>query len=1358
MEVFLGAFVTVLFEKLASADLVRFARSTGIDSELNKWNNKLFQIEAVLVDAGHKHLTHISVQLWLNKLQHVAYDIDDILDDLTTEAAQRQMNGAGTNTSKVFNIIPTKFHAFKYGRKMGSKLDEITSKLHALVEEKNLLGLIDNIVQRSDKKRSEETSLVDVTSVVGRERDQEILLGKLLGNESCSLNFSVVSIVGLGGIGKTTLAQVLYNNKKVKDHFQLKSWVCVSDEFDVFSISMAIFIDVGGVDKNFKTLNQLQVALSEKLSNKRFLLVLDDVWNEDINQWDLLQRPFSVAAPGSKIIVTTRKNKVATVVDSTQAYPLEILSNEEALCLLAQNGFGRQNFNSHPTFKLIGEGIADRCGRLPLALITIGRVLRSKTNYEEWEELLNSEIWNLLNEGNILPALRLSYYDLPPHLKQMFAYCCLIPKGYVFHMHELVLLWMAEGFLHRSNGNISMEKFGLQCFRELESRSFFQHLTSDKSRYTMHDLISDLAMNVAGEFFYMLGDNKMVVDDRKEVLEKFRHFSFFRQQYGLYKTFKALQKARRLRTCLAMSVDIAGGQAFFISNKVLVEVLPRLTFLRVLSLAKYEIREVPQSIGSLKHLRYLNFSDTGITSLPEKIGDLYNLQTLLVPGCTNLSRLPNSLVKLINLRYLNISKTDITCLPEQVGNLYNLQSLLLYGCHRFSSFPDSLIKLINLRHLEITHTPRLKELPMGICGLIGLQTLSKVIIGDANGFKISHLKDLQHLQGWLTIEGLHKLTISTEAKEANLQLKRGLRDLEMHWGNVFDISRNELIEFEVLEGLRPFEKLTNIKILNYMGKNFPSWLGDPMYDCLTQITLRGCRSCTCLPTLGHLPSLQKLLVESMNVLKRVGLELIETANGNAFPSLEVLEFKDMEGWEEWSTINGGGKDGTAASFPCLNEISIINCPKLAILTIEPIHSLRVLYVERCSAVALRSMIGVSSKITRLTVTEVNGFNAQLDGGVLENLGAVEYLSISRCDELKYLWESEAKACKILMNLQGLEVGRCKNLVRLGERKEDLVIRMESLKSVRLDDCERLESYHCGSDSIERLEISACGSMKSLIFPAVDDHDLSSPFKSLGISVCKNVEVNWLLSNALSSLTSLDIRGMPNLRLLPEECLLHLIQLRIMGCENIESIPENGYGFLPHLCLRSLQIYDCKNIKSFPHEQLPSLTSLTDMWIRYCPSMGYSFPGGLWPPNLRYLNIGGLKKPMSEWGMQNFPSSLVRLSLHGENSGMVSFTESRNNTLSSSFLLPSSLTYLFMRNFKELETVSKGMEHLTCLEHLFIWECRKLKDLPETLLPSLSSLGVSYSSLELRKKCSNYRRRGKYWRIISQIPNHYIHEK
>ncbi|KAM0051097.1 putative P-loop containing nucleoside triphosphate hydrolase, leucine-rich repeat domain superfamily [Helianthus debilis subsp. tardiflorus] len=1235
-EIFIGAFITVLFEKLASADLIRLARSAGIYSELDKWNNTLSQIQAVLVDAGHKHIKDKSIQLWLNKLQHLAYEMDDVLDDLATEAMRRQLKQESNATDNIktskslIGISQTSCctnfctpRTIKYDSKMASMLDEITTKLHALVEEKNILGLINNVERSNSKsRRLEETSLVDLSRIVGRDGDKEVLLGKLLGNEPCNENVSILSIVGLGGIGKTTLAQVLYNDRKVKVHFKLMSWVCVSDEFDVFDISKAIFKDVGGEDKKFETLNQLQLALTEKLANRRFLLVLDDVWNENYDEWELLQRPFAVGAPGSKVIVTTRKTMVASVMDSVQAYPLELLSNEKALSLLAQHALGKQNFDSHPTHKLHGEGIVRKCGGLPLALRAIGRVLRTKPNDEEWRELLNSEVWNLQNESKILPALRLSYYDLPPHLKQMFAYCCLFPKDYVFDKDKLVLLWMAEGLLYEANAGKPIETLGRECFEELESRSFFQQSPNDKSRYTMHELINDLATSVAQQFFYMFGD-KMDVHDTNEV---------------------------------------------------------------------------PRCIGSLKHIRYLNFSNT-----------------------------------------------DITCLPEEVSDLCNLQSLLISGCPRLSNLPNSTTKLINLRHLDISDTPLLNKMPIGIGKLTGLQTLSKVIIGGADEFKISDLKGLPHLQGKLSIEGLHKVINVLQAKEANLQLKKGLSHLEMKWSDVFGDSRNEVTEYEVLEGLRPFEKLTSLGISFYMGVLFPSWVGHSSFVCLSQLTLRGCRSCTRLPTLGHLPSLQNLYVESMNGLKIIGSEFLGPPNschGVPFPSLKVLEFKDMQGWEEWST--SAHKSG---SFPCLHEISIINCPKLDVVEVELVPSVKVVCVRECSVVVLTSMISVSSSLIRLTAWDVKGL-IQLNVEVLEHLREVEYLRILQCDELTHLWNSEAEASEILVSLQKLEVSGCVNLVSLGQKKANMVSSIDSFREVEINSCPRLENYHC-PNNIEKLKISGCRSLTSLKFPTT--HDVPSTMKILNIEDCDNLETDWLVDNFLSSLEYLVIYRMPKLRLFPEGCLVHLTTLMISSCDNLESIPGHGLGFLPFLCLKSLLINNCKNIKSFPDEHLQTLTSLEYMWISYCPSMDYSFPCGLWPPNLSNLSIGSLKKPISEWGQQNFPTTLVTLILYGENSGATPFAkadDTRNTATTSSFLLPPSLTYLYISDFMDMESISMGLQHLTCLEELVIISCPNLKDLPVTLLPSLSRFWVNYCP-KLRKKCS---RKGKYWPIISQIPD------
>ncbi|CAI9269503.1 unnamed protein product [Lactuca saligna] len=1191
-EIVVSAVITVLCEKLISGDLMKLARSEGIDSQLNKWKKNLPMIQAVLADATQKQIKERAVQLWVNDLQHLAYDIDDVLDDLATEALRRKLNQeaqASSSSSKVLKLVAnccTNFNPrnFMYGRKMSSKLDEITAKLRDLVDQKNDLGLNVNVEWSNIRERQlEQTSLVDESKIMGREGDKEALMGKLLGNEGCNQNVSIVSIVGMGGIGKTTLAKLLYNQEKVKDHFKVRAWVCVSEECDVFNISKAIFQAVTGQNKDFANLDLLHVALKEELSKKRFLLVLDDVWNEDDSKWELIQSPLLVGAPGSRIIVTTRSTRVASVMDSQQTYPLGVLSNEDALSLFAQQALGEKNFDKHPTLKLLGEGMVHKCGRLPLALKTLGRVLKENRNGNKWEELLKSEIWDIDDGNKILPALKLSYYHLPPHLKQLFAYCSLIPKDYVFDKNKLILLWVAEGFLSQSKGNKSMECLGHEYFEELESRSFFQHSTDGKLGYTMHDLINDLATSVAGEFSFRL-DGQVDVSDMDEAFDKFRHFSLVGRRSGSYRKLNELLRAKHLRTFLVMS-DGLENDSFL--DKVLLE----LQFLRVLSVmglnhmypSNHIITKVPESIGSLKHLRYLNFS------------------------CTK-----------------------ITCLPEQVSELYNLQTLLLHNCYQLSSLPESFAKLINLRHLGVRNTPKLNKMPSGISRLTSLQTLTKVIIDEDNRFKISDLKGLTDLQGQLSIMGLDKVINPIQAKDANLHQKQGLESLELKWRKVFDDSRDEMIEYEVLKELRPHPKLKFLKIFNNNGMRFPSWVGDPSFDQLTELTLHGCRS-THLPTLGCLGSLKKLIVERMSDVKTVGFELLASTasfHGIAFPSLEVLKFEYMLSWQRWLIDSGDGYE-TPTSFPHLHEISLRCCPKLGEVSIGLIPSLRVLYIQDCSKAVLRSMVSLSSSLVELKMGDVKGLT-QLHGEYLMHLGALEDLEIKKCDELRYLWEQESEACKCLVSLQKLEVWDCKNLVLSAEKEDNFGISMESLKSVKFYNCETLESYNCPK-SVKNLVIRDCDSLTSLTFSAVQEHP--SPITESIVSDCDNIS------------------------------------------------PEKDFGFLPRSHLTSLEISGCKNLKSFPHEHFQNLTSLVELIIHDCPSMDDSFPCGVWPPNLTVLMIGCLNKPMSEWGHQNFPTSLVQLGLYGKDSGVVSFAvvDDVGNTTtpssSSSFLLPPSLVSL-----------------------------------------------------------------------------------
>ncbi|CAI9277651.1 unnamed protein product [Lactuca saligna] len=1261
-EIVVSTFFTVVFEKLASEALKKIARAKGIDSELKKLKRSLGQIHALLNDASHKEITDEAVKAWLNDLQHLAYDIDDLLDDLATEAMHRELTEvSGATTSKVRKLIPKCCSKFSLSSRMQYKLDDISTRLQELVDAKNDLGLI-VVTNEKPKIVRYEACLVDASSIVGREGHKKALVQQLLvgKDESCShQNFSVVPIVGMGGVGKTTLARLLYDEKEVKDHFELRAWVCVSDEFNISSISKVIYQSVTGENKEFADLNLLQEALKQQLMKKLFLIVLDDVWSESYDDWEKLVGPFLVGAPGSKVIMTTRKEQLLKKLGYAHVDSLQSLSHDDALTLFAQHALGVANFDSHSALRPLGEGFVKKCDGLPLALRTLGRLLRTKTDEEAWKELLDSEIWSLGNRDEIVPALRLSYHDLSASLKMCFAYCSLFPKDYEFEKEELILLWMAEGFLRQSTTSKSMERLGLEYFEELLSRSFFQHLPGDKLLFVMHDLMNDLAISVAGDFFSRL-DIEVKKEFRKKTLEKYRHISFQCDDFMGYERFEAFKGATNVRTFLALdSTRHTNPGSFSFSDKISANLVQQLPLLRVLCLSYLTISEVPECVGSMKHLRYLNLCRTHIRSLPENVCRLYNLETLIVYRCTFLANLP--------------------------GN--------------FS-------KLKNLRHFDFRCTPLVKKMPLGIAELKSLQTLSKIIIEGDDGFSMTSLKDLKYLQGKISITGLEKVQSAMHAQELNFSQKR-ISELEVEWSDVFDCSRKETLEKEVLCGLKPHnDDLIKLGIVSFGGKEFPNWVGDPSFLRLACVSIHGCKKCTSLPPLGQLPSLKKLSIHDMDEVKVVGSEL--PGNGLAFPSLESLSFVNMQEWVVWS--------GTV--FPCLRKLWISDCPKLVKISLEALPSLRELTINNCGHEMLTSIVGVTSSVTQFNISYIRGLTDQLWRGVIEYLGTVEEIKIERCNEIRYLWESEEKSSKVLVNLRKLVVYLCSNLVSLGEIENNCGSHLTSLRILEVKFCHRLERCSC-PDSIETLNIRGCHSITSVSFPSG-----AQKLKSVTIDGCKK-----LLDNVVG--------GEDVTRVLMNSSMTMLESVEISCWPNLKSVIELSR----FIHLTKLEITDCPEIESFPDHELPNLTALKHLTITNCPSMDASFPCGLWPPKLSHLKIGGLHKPITEWGPQNYPSSLVELRLIGVRADLSNFSQL-------SHLLPPSLIYLGINKFENLESLSTGLQHLTSLQRLSIFMCPKTIDLPEMLLPSLLSLRI-YSCPNLEQRCS---KEGSYWwPRIAHIP-------
>ncbi|XXG50766.1 hypothetical protein AAC387_Pa02g4702 [Persea americana] len=293
---------------------------------------------------------------------------------------------------------------------------------------------------------------------------------------------------------------------------------------------------------------------SKKMWGKKFLLVLDDMWNEDPEEWNRLKH-YLRGARGSKIIVTTRSEKVALIMGTLPPHQLARLSEDDCWSLFKKRAFVPEEEDRHPNLIIIGKEVVSKCGGLPLAAKTLGSLMRFKREEAEWIFLKESEVWNLHDQENgILPALRLSYNHLPAHLKQCFAYCSLFPKDYEFQKAKLIQLWMAEGLIQPSKDCKQMEDIGKEYFNNLLWRSFFQDGKRDEygniTQCKMHDLMHDLALDVAGDECLIVKVDKAV-----NIPKRSRRLSLMLDMKNQIIP-DAIYKAKKLRTLLFVGAFI----------------------------------------------------------------------------------------------------------------------------------------------------------------------------------------------------------------------------------------------------------------------------------------------------------------------------------------------------------------------------------------------------------------------------------------------------------------------------------------------------------------------------------------------------------------------------------------------------------------------------------------------------------------------------------------------------------------------------------------------------------------------------------------------------------------------------------
>ncbi|KAH6808242.1 hypothetical protein C2S51_029350 [Perilla frutescens var. frutescens] len=1208
-EAVIGSTIDVLLQNLLSFPVEEIGLIVNFKDDLEKLKESIGMIRDFLEDAEAKQVTDKAVKRWLMKLEAVAYDADYFFDELNYEVLRKKVETDNKMKKKVSSFFPIPA-SIAFRRRMAKKVKDIKKELKMINKEASDLGLQLRFAGAHSRgagieapSNMETDSFTMDRVFVGRENEVTKIV-EMVKNIPTEKVVSVLPIVGMGGMGKTTLARKVYNHDTVTSHFENCIWVYVSEDFVPETVFKNVAASLTGENVDGSREVVLR-RLQEKFENKRYLLVLDNVWNEDTEKWDNFVTSLEGISPanGNVIIVTTRSGNVASIVKTLGVHELGGLIDEDCWSIIKAKAFGAEAVPSE--FEMVGKNIAKRCKGLPLAAKVVGGLLRGKSK-DEWlsvEKKWLSDFGG--DDGNsVSKILKLSYDNLSsPSVKKCFAYCSIIPKGAEIFKEYVIALWMAEGFLQSELAK-DMEIVGNKVFNLLIQSSLLQ--VGRKDCYgniiacRMHDLVHDLASSVLNPKFV-------------DITNRVRYIS-------VPSIYESSLLPKEHAKCL---------RALFYRGKISHIIFSNLKCLHTLILNGEHIKGLPMEIGKLISLRCLDISHTRIECLPDSTGDLYHLQTLTCGYKGYLRKLPDTLKYLVSLRHLNIPNIK---LPPEIGKLDSLQTLRYFqvgdeeGC--------GIKELGSLKNLR---------------GEVEIHNLEKVRAKEeAKSADLFHKPNIFKLKLVWNESGEGERSSNDENVLEGLQPHPNLKSLEINGfkGTNFPLWT---LWMAVREGLdNHWVRLDNLLELNLSG-------------------CKECKEIPMLGHLPHLKwlYLQGLCnVKSMGS-SFYGIDQDQNEGYKetvvVFPTLEKLELIGMANLTQWDEVellsSSESQPREVSAFGRLEYLKITDCKKLKSAPSD-FPFLKELEIDNMeSGLALANICGSKlSSLTKLIIKKVDGLECLPDGLFYNNRDLLE-LEIWNCDNLTHLVPRLGGGGA---SLRKLEIRHCRNLKELPEDLHSLSVLVDlwiynspnlksipyypsqlssqggftSLRSLKIRDCtsvtnlpiqmlescvsslERLWLY--GSESITNFSqvISILPQMPRLavlsIMQVPKSSDMAAEIGSLqrlrtlgigGSSDCWDyVSFKERLDHifpTLQSLHRLVLYGKEQWDALPDQ-LQHLTTLQYLHLREfgIEALPE----WLGNLSsLKVLRLIRCQKLRRLaPKKAMHGLTKLTQLIIVECP--------------------------------------------------------------------------------------------------------------------------------------------------------------